>query len=73
MLEQKLLLKRSKKDVCVGTKENSGRAVCLDAFSGGWRLCVGTFVRLRFSLWQFSMLMATEVHWFGFGSLWGLC
>lgn len=73
MLQQKILLKLLKKNKkCWHKEENSAWAVTLNAFFGRWCLWVGTFVRLRFSLQRFPMLVATEVHWFGFGSLGGL-
>lgn len=41
----------------------------LGAFFARWRLWVGTFARLGFSFEHFAKLVATEVHWFGFGGL----
>lgn len=41
--------------------------MCLGAFFGRWRLWVGTFAKLGFDVKHFGVLMATEVHWFGFG------
>lgn len=69
------LRKLSAKSVsrCQYKEESSGRAVSLGAFFGCWWLWVRTFARLGFSFEHFAMLMATEVHWFGFGCLGCLC
>lgn len=54
-------------------KADSGCAVSLRAFFGHQWLWVGTFAGLGFAFEHFDVLMAVEVHWFGFGRLGCLC